>query len=109
MSARHASAILFAVVYAIVYLVSVEKNYALFTYHPALVELDWGVQKAREGPAMYWYGWMATAGIAAAVAAGLGLLLPPSLARRVVPSLAWIVPLAVILFFSYLLRNFFLR
>jgi hypothetical protein len=81
----------------------------LFTYHPALVEFDWGVQKAREGPAMYWYGWMATAGIAATIAAGFGLLLPQSAVRRVPAALSWIVPLAAILIFSYLLRNFFLR
>jgi hypothetical protein len=109
MSARIAAAVLFAVVYALVYLVAVEKNYALFTFHPATNAFGWGVEKAGEGPAMYWYGWLATAGIAATLAAGLGLLLPQALARRLAPALAWCVPLAVILFFSYLLRNFFLR
>jgi hypothetical protein len=97
------------VVFAAVYLLSVEKNYALFTYHPATGEAGWGVEKAGEGPAMYWDGWMATATIVATLAGGLGLLLPQAVARRVLPALSWAVPLAVILFFSYLLRNFFLR
>lgn len=109
MNARHAAGIIFAVVFSATYLLCVEKNYALFTYHPALNEFGWGVQKAGEGPAMYWYGWLATAAIAATLAAGPGLMLPQSLARRVAPVLAWVVPLAVILFFSHLMRNFFLR
>ena len=109
MNARNASGILFSIVFALAYLVCVEKNYALFTYHPAINEFGWGVQKPGEGPAMYWYGWLGSAGLVAAVAAAIGMVLPASLARRLVPALAWAVPLAVILFFSYLLRNFFLR
>ena len=109
MNARHASGVIFAVVFAAVYLLCVDKDYALFTYHPAVNEFGWGVQKAGEGPAMYWYGWLATAGIVATLVAALGLMLPQPLARRLAPALAWAVPLVVILFFSYLLRNFFLR
>lgn len=107
MNARQAAGVIFAVVFSLAYVVCIEKNLALFTYHPALNEFSWGVESAKEGPAMYWYGWLATATIAATLAGGLGLMLPP--ARRLAPALAWAVPLAVILFFSYLLRNFFLR
>jgi len=107
MNARQAAGVVFAVVFAAAYLLCVEKNYALFTFHPATNTFGWGVEKAGEGPAMYWYGWLATAAIVATLVAGLGLVLPP--ARRLAPALAWIVPLAVILFFTYLLRNFFLR
>src|SRR6185503_18696130 len=59
-------AIVFAVVYALAYVVAVEANYALFTYHPALKEWGAGVQKARDGPAMYWFGWLVTSALAAA-------------------------------------------
>jgi hypothetical protein len=109
MSARTVFGIVFATAFALAYVVCIEKNWALFTYHPALGEWAWGVQKAKEGPAMYWYGWIASAGILAALAGGAASLLPQALTRRLPAALAWAVPLAVMLVFSYLLRNFFLR
>lgn len=102
-------AIAFAVVFSIVYLIAVENNFALFTYHPALGEFGGGVQPAREGPAMYWYGWLATSGIAASVAGVLASLLPESLTRRLWPGWTWIAAAGVMAAFCYLLRNFFLR
>jgi hypothetical protein len=102
-------AIVFAVVYAIAYVVAVEHNYALFTYHPAIGEFGIGVQKAKDGPAMYWYGWLATAGIVASLA-GLGAaLLPAPLTRRISPALSWVIAIAVMLVFCWVLRMFFLR
>jgi hypothetical protein len=102
-------AIVFAVVYALIYALAVWKNYALFTYHPALNEFGFGVQKPKDGPAMYWYGWLATAGIAASIAAFVACLVPDTAARRLWPGLAWLVPLCTMLFFAWLLRGYFLR
>jgi len=102
-------AIVFAVVYAVAYSVSVWKNYALFTYHPALNEFGMGVQKAKEGPAMYWYGWMATSAIVAGLAGLAACLVPEQAARRLWPGLAWLVPLCAMFFFAWLLREYFLR
>ena len=99
--------IVFAVVYSVIYTLAVWKNYALFTYHPALNEFGIGVEKPKDGPAMYWYGWMATAGIAA-LAAGFAASLIPA-ARRLSWALAWLVPLFAMLFFVWLLRGYFLR
>ena len=99
--------IVFAVVYSLVYALAVWKNYALFTYHPALNEFGIGVEKPKDGPAMYWYGWMATAGIAALVASAAACLVPA--ARRLWSGLAWLVPLGAMLFFAWLLRGYFLR
>jgi MFS family permease len=104
-----AFAIVFAVAYAVAYVIAVQKNLALFTYHPQLVEFDLGVQKPRDGPAMYWYGWMATAGIAACAAGLLAGLLPERVTRRLWSGLAWVVPLGVMLAFAFFLRSFFLR
>jgi len=104
-----AFAIVFAVVYAIVYVFSVENNYALFTYHPAIGEFGAGVQQPREGPAMYWYGWLATSGIAASVAGALATLLPESVTRRLWSGWTWAVALAVMAAFCYILRIYFLR
>ena len=59
---------LFSAMFAVVYVVCVEMNLALFTYHPRLGQWDIGTVPARTGPAMYWFGWLASAGLAAALA-----------------------------------------
>jgi len=103
-------AIAFAVTFAVVYSIAVWKNYALFTYHPATNEFGLGVEKPREGGlAMYWYGWMATAGIAASVASLAACYLPQRLTSRLWPGLSWAVPLAALVFFAWLLKGYFLR
>ena len=76
--------IVFAVVYAVAYVIAVEQNYALFTYHPAIEEFGFLVERPREGPAMYWYGWMATAGIIALVAGVIACLVPEQMTTIVV-------------------------
>jgi uncharacterized membrane protein YgdD (TMEM256/DUF423 family) len=102
-------ATVFAVAYAVVYVIAVEKNLALLTYHPAINEFGLGVQKAKDGPAMYWYGWMATAGIAAFVAGLVACALPERLTQRLWSGWSWVVPLGAMVFFGYLLRAYFLR
>jgi hypothetical protein len=102
-------AIVFAVVFSVVYVIAVENNYALFTYHPATGEFGAGVEKPRDGPAMYWYGWLATSGIIALIAGLAATWLPDSVTRRLWPGWSWVVPAVVMAVFCYLLRNFFLR
>jgi hypothetical protein len=109
-SARVAAfAVVFAVVYALAYLAAVENNWALVTYHPQLGEFGLGVEKAREGPAMYWFGWLITAGIIAALAGIVAALLPERATRFLRPALTWVVPLCAMLAFAWLLRTYFLR
>lgn len=103
------ASIVFAVAFAILYLLAVENNWALFTYHPALEEWGWGVEKPKDGPAMYWYGWLASAAIAASLVAGLAAALPRALTARIAPLWAWLIPCLVMVNFAYLLRKFFLR
>ena len=102
-------ALVFAVVFALVYVVAVEANYALLTYHPALKEWGAGVEKPRDGPAMYWFGWLLTSGIAATVAGAAAAALPESVTRRLPSALTWVVAVGVMAAFCYLLRNYFLR
>ena len=104
-----AFAIVFGIVFAVVYVIAVEKNYALFTYHPAINAFGAGVQEGRDGPAMYWYGWLATSGIIAFVAGALASFLPESLTRGLKPGWTWVVAIVVMAVFVWLLRNFFLR
>jgi len=100
----------FAVVCSVVYILAVYKNYALFTYHPATGQFGAGVEKAGpDGPAMYWYGWIATSSIAGAIAGLIACALPRSLARRVWPGFSWAIPLAGIAVLLYILRNYFLH
>ncbi len=104
-----AFAVVFAVVFAIVYVVVVEKNYALFTYHPATGVFGMGVEAAKDGPAMYWYGWMATSGIVAFLAGLAASFLPERLTQRLWSGWAWAVPLGAMAAFCYILREYFLR
>ena len=102
-------AIIFAVVYAVAYAAAMWQNYALFTYHPVLNQIAMGVEKPKDGPAMYWYGWMATAAIAAALACLVASLVPDRITRRLWSGWSWAIPLAVLFFLAYLLRGYFLR
>jgi hypothetical protein len=102
-------AIVFAVVFPVVYVIAVDNNYALFTYHPAVNEFGAWVEQPKAGLAMYWYGWMATAGIAASAAGAIACYLPERLTQRLWSGWSWVVPLIVLVVFGYLLRNYFLQ
>jgi hypothetical protein len=99
----------FAIAFAILYTLAVENNWALFTYHAALEEFVFLVEKQKDGPAMYWYGWLSTAGIGAFVVAALASSLPEKLSRLIWPGWSWAVPLATMVVFFYILRGFFTR
>ena len=110
MSARFpAFAITFSVVYAILYVAAVENNWALFTYHPATGTFGWLTTRAAAGPSMFWYGWLLTAALGAAVVAAIASYMPQGLLRYLWPGLSWLVPICVSVSFVYFLRAFFLR
>ena len=88
-------AIVFATVAPLVYVIAVENNYALITYHPITYSFGFGAQQPGEGPAMYWFGWMATAALAGGGAGLVAGLLPAALTRFLRPALAWLVPLVL--------------
>jgi hypothetical protein len=102
-------AVVFSVAYSIGYLIAVENNYALFTYHPAIEKFGPLVEPPRDGPAMYWYGWMSTAAIFAFVAATLARFIPEGAAERLWSGWSWAVPIASMVAFGYILKGFFLR
>ena len=99
----------FSIAFAVIYIASVQYNLALFTYHPELTQ--WGplVQAPKQGPAMYWYGWLATSVIGAAALAGLSLAVPAKALERACAVLVWLVPIVMIGVISYILRGYFLR
>jgi hypothetical protein len=103
-------AVAFAIAYPIVYIVAMEANFALFTYHPAQGEFGFGADKPRDGgPAMYWFGWIATSAICALVIATIAAYLPDDLTRRLPAALAWVVPLLAMVTAGGLMAHFFLR
>ena len=64
--------------------------------------------RPNEGPAMYWYGWLATSALGALVVAALASWLPASLSR-LWANLSWAVPLAAMGAFVYILRGYFTK
>ncbi len=102
-------AITFAVAYAILYVLAVENNWALFTYHPLSGEFHWLVKRAADGPAMFWYGWMVTAALGALLTAAIVSFLPAAITSRVPVALSWCIPVAVMVVFVYIMRDFFFR
>jgi hypothetical protein len=99
--------IVFAIVYPIVYIIATEVNLAAFTYHSALGEFGLGPNKPRNGPAMYWFGWMTTSAIVAFVVAAIATYLPEHLTRRLPATLAWAVPLIAMVTAGGLMINMY--
>ena len=99
----------FSIAFAIIYIASVEYNLALLTYHPQIFK--WGLlaQAPKEGPAMYWYGWLLTSALGAGAIAGLSLALPARRFDRIWSVLVWVAPLVMMGTIVYILRGYFLR
>ena len=99
----------FSAAFVVLYLAATHFNLALFTYHPAQGELEFLTRPPKGGaPAMYWYGWIATAAVGACVVAAISLAVPDRLAARVWPGWTPIIAVVVMLAFVYLLRGWFL-
>ncbi len=101
-------ATVFAIATPIIYTACEMQNWPLFTYHPGSnrIDLGWAPAVKDEGPAMYWYGWIATTLIGAAILGMLATMLPEKLVRSIPLSLVWIVPLAMVPILVYALRFF---
>ena len=99
-------ALVFGVAFAILYVVCDMAALPMFTYHPGTDRIDPGYATARrdEGPAMYWYGWIASSALGATIAGALAALLPESIRRRIPLALAWIVPVVLLPALLYSLK-----
>jgi len=103
-------AVVFAIVYPIVYIAATEINLAAFTYHSALGQFTSGPTKPINGPAMYWFGWITTSAIVAAVIAGIAAYLPGSLLQKLPAATAWVVPLlAMVTAVGLMINLYFFR
>jgi hypothetical protein len=101
-------ALVFGICFAILYVVCDMAALPLFTYHPGTDRIDPGFAPPRrdEGPAMYWYGWIATTLLGAGALGLLAVKLPESATRRIPLALVWIAPLAAVPILIYALRFF---
>ena len=100
----------FAAVFAVLYVFAMELNWAAFTYHPRLMEFELGTQPPRNGPAMYWYGWLTTAALGG-LAAGLAAMavLTRQLSANLWLTMGWLVTAGAMLVAVYFMLPFFTR
>ena len=87
--------------FAALYVIALERDLALFTVYPSLGVVLPGTHHAADvvspamaflAPAMYWYGWTATAALGALPVGLLAAALPERWTRRMWPALVWVVP-----------------
>ena len=106
----------FAIAFAALYVLALAKNLALFTVYPSFGLVVWGTHLARDvvdpavgflAPAMYWYGWAATAALGALVVGLLAAAMPERWVRRVWLGWLWVVPAAAMLGCVYLTLPWF--
>jgi hypothetical protein len=103
--------IVFAIAAPIIYVVSELANLPLFTYHPGTGRIDfgWAAPRANEGPAMYWYGWIATMLISSALLGALTSRFLPGLGGKLPLFLIWLLPLLALPILAYGLMPFWTR
>src|SRR5258708_30352831 len=92
---------IFAAAFAVIYVICVEANWALMTYHPRINEWEFLTRPAKSGPAMYWNGWIGNT-ILSASAISL-LALPLNRPWQPPVWIGWAVPPHLKVNFIYLL------
>jgi hypothetical protein len=99
--------ITFSIVGPVIYMICLEMNWPLFTYHPATnrIALGWEAARSGEGPNMTWYGWTAMTLIVGTVVSFLATLLPESIAKKIPLILVWLLPILAIPYLIYDLRQ----
>ncbi len=102
--------LVFGIGFAIFYVICDMAALPLFTYHPGTDRIDFGYAPARrdEGPAMYWYGWLASSALGASALGFIATLLPEKIRCRLPLALAWVLPLVLLPVLIYSL-NFYWR
>ena len=101
-----AFALVFGISFGILYTICDMAALPMFTYHPGTDRIDLGFARARpdEGPAMYWYGWIATSALGASILGLLAALLPEKIRGKIPLALAWIVPVVLLPALIYSLK-----
>jgi hypothetical protein len=100
----------FSAAFAVIYAVVLDYNWALVTYNPKPGTWDLGATAPKDGPAMYWYGVVATSFLAAlVVTAIIGLVIPENVRARAWSGLTWLLPVGSIAFLVWLLLPYYTK
>ena len=88
---------IFSILFPIFYEPTMYFNWPVATYVPQLSAWHaWRYLPMKaEGPPMFYFGWLVTAGVPAAVIALVLAYAPEGVTRRVPANLAWIAPVVV--------------
>ena len=106
MTSRFFSARAFTLVFGFSYAVAIYGNYPLFRYYPLVQRFSLhDLADLSLGPAMSWYGWIATAAILAALATAV---IPKRVANRIPAAVFWILPVTMLAAAWYREREWFL-
>ena len=106
----------FGAAFAVFYVLALAKNFALFTVYPSFGVIVWGTHLARDvvdpalgfvAPAMYWYGWAATAALGALAVGLVAVAIPERWVRRIWLGWLWVVPISAMLGCVYLTLPWF--
>ena len=108
----------FGSAFAVLYVVALKLDLALFTVYPSLGVVLLGTRHSRDtvdpalafiAPAMYWYGWTASATCGAFFAGLLAALLPERWARRIWIGWLWVPSVFAMVACIYLTMPWFRR
>lgn len=94
----------FTVAFSVAYIFVFAMDLALFLYYPLVGEFHLGEARGAVGPAMHWYGLVASAAI---VGGATGLFARDHWIPSVLIPYLWLAPLATLMASAFLLRNFF--
>jgi amino acid permease len=106
----------YGVAFAVLYVVALKLDLALFTVYPSLGVVLLGTHHSRDvvapalafvAPAMYWYGWAATAALGALMLGLIAALLPERWTRRIWSGWLWVAPMSAMAACVYLTMPWF--
>jgi hypothetical protein len=99
-------ALVFGIFFGILYVICDMAALPMFTYHPGTDRIEPGFARARrdEGPAMYWYGWLASSALGASILGALATLLSGKTRSKIPLALAWVVPIVLLPVLIYSLK-----
>jgi amino acid permease len=93
-------AVAYGIAFPVLYVFALFRDLALFTVYPSLGLVMRGTHHSRDvadpalgfiAPEMYWYGWTATAAIAALGLGLVGAVLPSRWTGRLWPTWLWVI------------------
>jgi hypothetical protein len=106
MNTHSSSFKIFSTLFSVLYTLAFYFNWQMFRYYPQLGEFHLDLLPPKtSGPPINWYGWIATAAAASALAA---FLVPRKAAERLPSSVCWIVPFAVVVVVFVYEKHWFL-